>query len=153
MRQSWKLGGKKSCASLAMLPESRKRSPGRISAPRHDHARSATSAAHASAVPRECLGGAACSAPGAAALNSVLDLSERGKLRVDVGELLGLLVGRERGIRRDLGAVLEELELADRHELRVGRRAEPAVVVDVLQHHLLALVVLAVVQHEAADLL
>lgn len=48
MRQSRKLGGKKSAANWAMLPESRNRSSGRMSAPRQDITSSASTKAHTS---------------------------------------------------------------------------------------------------------
>ncbi|MNS51665.1 hypothetical protein D3C72_843550 [compost metagenome] len=48
MRQSRKLGGKKSAANWAMLPESRNRSMGRMSAPCHDMTSSARTTAHTS---------------------------------------------------------------------------------------------------------
>ena len=46
MRQSRKFGGKKSAANCAMLPESRNRSIGRMSAPRQDMASRARMTAH-----------------------------------------------------------------------------------------------------------
>src|SRR5215510_13497708 len=137
--QSLKLGGKKPEAYFAMLPASRTRSPGRMSAPFQDAARSASAARQQ---------GEKASAQHASPL-----LLRLGELRVQVGELavdfreLRLLLRRRHVcVGFELALLAEELELADRQELGVGRLFEADPLLDAEQ--VLALLFLRPVREE-----
>src|SRR5258706_6135726 len=160
MRQSRKSGGKKSRANVPMLPACSNKSPGFISAPRHDHTSNPANAAHASAPIKVRLDG--CGKESAAAMAEIMvdavTASAPGlpvefrQLGVDFSELFLLLVGVKRRVAFDLDAVLEIFKLADRNQLRIARLAEPAVVIDVLQNGFFGRVGLAIVHDVVLDL-
>src|SRR5262249_20815897 len=132
---------------------SRSRSPGRISAPFHAQTSSAITTAQPNAEASVRFGGRKGTATAVAAvLKSILRGAQLRGLRVDVGGLVLALGVRHRRVALDLVALLEVLELPDRHELRVRRFAESAVVVDVLEDRLLLRVALGVVHDEGLEL-
>src|SRR5262249_25114319 len=132
-----------------MLPASRTRSSGRMSAPFHDAASTASTTPQTRSVPRPWRGNGWRSGWVSACILFLERrhlLVEARELPLDVGELR-LLFGRRHALvllHGDLG--LEQLELADRQQLVVVRRLEAADV-DLVQRLLLALV-LAVAHEE-----
>src|SRR5262245_22020761 len=134
MRQSRKFGGKKLLAYSAMLPESRIKSPGRMSAPFHDATNTASTSPQPNRVQRLRLGKSAAASAAAGTVTGVVTrktllyggdlLVQLRELGVDLGDL-GLLVGlAQGGVALDLGLGFEQLELTDRVQLVVAGNLE-----------------------------
>src|SRR5258708_38383357 len=116
-----------------MLRRLATRSSGRISAPRQAQARTAIAAAQPSRVGSEVLrsrrGRPVAAAPAASCVTNAAGsgarlLRQLVELGVDLGDLRLLLVGGDLVVVLELGALAEELELADRDELGVARILE-----------------------------
>src|SRR5262245_24212734 len=108
-RHSRKSGGKKLAAYSAMLPESRSRSSGRMSAPRQDAASRASSRPQATSEPQLALGG--CGSTGGTTARracTLMDCSrsggalQLGQLALDGFQLAGLLLRVHAGVGLEL---------------------------------------------------
>src|SRR5262245_58348509 len=106
-----------------MLPASRNRSNGRMSAPFHDAASKASAPAQSIREPSP--GPGRGSAAAVALPPALLQLCQ---LAVELGELALLLRRGHALVAGDLGALAVELEDAERLELLVARLDEPGVV-------------------------